>query len=190
VNDDERADAALLAASADGDHAAFAVLVRRHVRSATLLAAQILGSRNDAEDVVQEAFLLVYRKSGTFDPTRQFAPWFFAIVRRLASNRRTRTWRQSRLLQLWHWATSVRSGATRVELERVASLDAEGVSRSLAGLSGMQRACFELVIIRGLSPKEVAAMHDISESTVRQHVFRARETLRLVLGTDGDPNES
>ena len=53
-------------------------------------------------------------------------------------------------------------------------------------LPPMQRACFELVTIRGLSTHEVAAMHGISESTVRQHVFRARASLRDHLGsTDG-----
>jgi DNA-directed RNA polymerase specialized sigma24 family protein len=45
----------------------------------------------------------------------------------------------------------------------------------------MQRACFELVAVRDLTTEEVAAMHGISESTVRQHVFRARAALRGVL---------
>ena len=53
MNDDGRTDAALLAATAAGDEAAFAVLVRRYVRGATLLAAQCLEDRNDAEDVIQ-----------------------------------------------------------------------------------------------------------------------------------------
>jgi DNA-directed RNA polymerase specialized sigma24 family protein len=45
----------------------------------------------------------------------------------------------------------------------------------------MQRACFELVAIRDLATEEVAAMHGISESTVRQHLFRARTALRYAL---------
>lgn len=51
----------------------------------------------------------------------------------------------------------------------------------------MQRACFELVVVRGLGTDEVAAMHGIAESTVRQHVFRARTALRKLLGGDVSP---
>ena len=49
----------------------------------------------------------------------------------------------------------------------------------------MQRACFDLVVMRDLSIEEVAVMHGISESTVRQHVFRARAALRTILEDNG-----
>jgi DNA-directed RNA polymerase specialized sigma24 family protein len=51
------------------------------------------------------------------------------------------------------------------------------VERTMAELPPMQRACFEMVVLRGISTDETAAMHGISESTVRQHVFRARKFL-------------
>ena len=101
MSNDERADAALLAATVRGDGAAFGVLVRRHIRAATLLAAQLLGDRDEAEDVVQDAFTVVHRNARTFDADRPFGPWFFAIVRRLAANRRSRELRRERLLRLW-----------------------------------------------------------------------------------------
>ena len=175
---DERTDAELLTAASAGDHSAFAVLVRRYVRQATLLAAQFLGSRNDAEDVTQEAFLVVYRSATKFDVGRPFAPWFFAIVRRLAANRRDRDVRRSRILKLWTWMRRSESSSERPEGALHAALDAGSAERALDSLSPMQRACFELVAVRGLSNDEVAAMYDISESTVRQHVFRARAALR------------
>jgi RNA polymerase sigma-70 factor (ECF subfamily) len=191
VNDDARTDAALLAATARGDDAAFAVLVRRYIRAATLLAAQFLGDRNDAEDIVQDAFTVVYRNRHTFDADRPFAPWFFAIIRRLAANRRSRAVRRARLLRLWGWAIGREPAFSRPEVTLVAHLDAAGATRAMATLAPMQRACFELVAIRGLSTKEVAAMHGISESTVRQHVFRARTALRSVLnGNEREREES
>lgn len=191
MNDDARTDAALLAATARGDDAAFAVLVRRYIRAATLLAAQFLGDRNDAEDTVQDAFTVVYRNMHTFDADRPFAPWFFAIIRRLAANRRSREVRRARLLRLWGWAIGRELASSRAEVTLVAHLDAAAATRAMEMLAPMQRACFELVVIRGLSTKEVAAMHGISESTVRQHVFRARTTLRSVLdGNERKPEES
>lgn len=190
MNNDERTDAALLAATAAGDHAAFAVLVRRYIRTATLLAAQFLGNGNDAEDVVQDAFTVVYRTKHKFDTERPFGPWLFGIIRRLAANRRSRDMRRARLSLLWGWATDRDPASSLAEKPLVAHLDAAVAKRAMATLSPMQRACFDLVAIRGVSTKEVAAMHGISESTVRQHVFRARGALRdLLEGNEGERND-
>lgn len=181
VNDDARTDAELLAATARGDGAAFAVLVRRYIRSATLLAAQLLGDRDDAEDVVQDAFTVVHRNARTFDAARPFGPWFYAMVRRLAANRRARDSRRARLLELFGRKELAEPLSTDVEAAVVAQLDGAEALRAMNDLSPMQRACLELVVLRGLTTEEVAAMHGISESTVRQHVFRARAAVRRAL---------
>jgi len=184
-SDETRTDGELVAATARGDDAAFAVLVRRYVRQATLLAAQYLGVRHEAEDIVQDALMIVHRVARRFDADRPFPPWFFAIVRRLASNRRSRNSRGGRLLRLW-WRPNVDEPvAVGFEAGLVAGIDAAVARRAMNMLAPMQRACFELVAIRGLSTTEVAAMHGIAESTVRQHVFRARAALRHALGKTG-----
>jgi len=186
VSNDGRTDAELLAATARGDGTAFAPLVRRYVRPATLLAAQLLGDRDEAEDIVQDAFTVVHRHSRKFDAERPFAPWFFAIVRRLAANRRSRDLRRDRLLRLWGRGATASSTPPQADAAVLARLDAAAASRAMEDLSPMQRACFELVAVRDLSIEEVAAMHGISESTVRQHVFRARAALRGTLDRKPD----
>jgi RNA polymerase sigma-70 factor, ECF subfamily len=188
VADEGRTDAELLAASGRGDDAAFAALVRRYIRAATLLAVQYLGDRDDAEDIVQSAFIVVHKKAGTFDPERPFAPWVYAIVRRLASNRRARDARRARLLGLWG-TTDVEPATAPADAAIDAGDAADAARRAMADLSPMQRACLELVAVRGLSTQEVAAMHGISESTVRQHVFRARAALRSALDPSSDDYE-
>src|SRR5205809_5375160 len=80
-----------------------------------------------------------------------FAPWFFAIVRRLATNRRSRDWRRARLLRLWGWATGGEPASSGAEAALIAHLDAGPAKRAMETLSPMQRACFELVSVRGLS---------------------------------------
>ena len=181
MSNDGRTDAELLAATARGDGAAFAVLVRRYIRAATLLASQLLGDRDEAEDIVQDAFTVVHRNARTFDAGRPFASWFFAIVRRLAANRRSRDLRRERLLRSWRSGSIAASVSPSADDALLARLDAAAARRAMEDLSPMQRACFELVAVRDLSTEEVAAMHGISESTVRQHVFRARAALRGVL---------
>jgi RNA polymerase sigma-70 factor (ECF subfamily) len=181
VTEEDRTDAELLAASRRGDDAAFGALVRRHIRPATLLATRLLGDRSAAEDVVQDGFLVVYRQAHKFDAARPFAPWCLAIIRRLAVNRLARDHRRSRLLRLGSRFTGAADASRGDESRLVARLDAALATRALDTLPPMQRACFELVALQGLSNEEVAAMHGISESTVRQHVFRARAALRRVL---------
>ena len=178
---DARTDGELVEATGRGDGEAFAVLVRRYVRPATMLAAQFLGSLDEAEDIVQDALLIVHRDARRFDATRPFAPWFYAIVKRLAANRRSRRLRRARLFRLWRGRLTREPASPPAEAALNASLDAGAAARAMRTLTPMQRACFELVEIRGLSSQEAAVMHGISESTVRQHVFRARASLRSVL---------
>ena len=185
MGNDDRGDAELLAAGARGDAPAFGVLVRRHIRAATLLAAQLLGDRDDAEDIVQDAFTVVLERARTFDATRPFPPWLFGIVRRLAQHRRARVARRARLLRLWGRGTVAVPEPVHIEAALLAGVDVERVRELMRSLSPMQRACFELVTVRDLSPAEVGAMHEISEATVRQHVFRARQALRRALEPEG-----
>ena len=185
MDDDERTDAELLAATVRGDGAAFGVLVRRHIRAATLLAVQLTGDRDDAEDIVQDSFTVVHRKARQFDKVRPFAPWLYAIVRRLAANRRARQWRRERLLRRWRGGDTADHSPASAANALEARLDVAAAGRAMESLSPMQRACFELVAVRDLPVDEGAAMHGISESTVRQHVFRARAALRAALGGTG-----
>lgn len=177
---DERSDGELLAAAADHDGAAFTLLVRRYIRAATLLAAQLLGDADDAEDVVQVAFTIVYRDAAKFDGGRPLGPWLYAIVRRLASNRRARDARRGRMLARWGRDTEP-APAPPPDAAVQASVDGGVAARAMTSLPPMQRACFELVVVKELSIEEVAAMHGIAESTVRQHLFRARAALRQSL---------
>jgi RNA polymerase sigma-70 factor (ECF subfamily) len=184
LGEDGRSDADLLA-SARADEAAFGILVRRYVRTVTLLAAQILGDKDEAEDIAQDVFVVVFDRSSAFDATRPFPPWLFGIVRRLAMKRRARSARRRRLLRLWSGRSSETFDARQAEQALATRLDdarsEERARDALSQLSPMQRACFELVAVRAVQTGDVAAMHGISEATVRQHVFRARQALRKTI---------
>ncbi len=75
-------DETLLALIVQGSHAAFSALAERHAQRFYLGAYQLLQNREDAEDVVQEAFLKLWRQPGLWDPSRgtKFTTWFYRIV--------------------------------------------------------------------------------------------------------------
>lgn len=179
--DDRLDDGALLASIAAGDEHACRLLVRRHVRAATLLAVQLTGDRDDAEDIVQSAFILAFERAAGLDRGRPFAPWLFGVVRRLAMKAKVRSAHRWALRR--RWAAEPASTAHTGEARLDAASDLDLVRRHLRDQPAMQRVCFELVVLRDLAVAEVAAMHDIGESTVRQHVFRARRDLRASLGS-------
>ena len=181
MHDDARSDGELVARVAAGDDDACAELVRRHLRAATLFAAQLTGDRDDAEDIVQAAFILAIERADALDPSRPFAPWLFGVVRRLALKRRVRQARRSRLWQRWRAPGDGEAAGNDSSLD--AASDLALVRRELQTLPAMQQACFELVALRDVAVEDVAAMYEISPSTVRQHVFRARRELRARLST-------
>lgn len=176
---DRPSDAPLLVRLADGDERACAELVQRYARPATLFAAQLMGDRDEAEDLVQAAFVLAVKRAGELDPSRPFGPWLFGVVRRLAAKRHERRARRRALWQRWHGGDERRAPSVESTVE--AASDLALVRRELRALAVMQRACFELVVLRDVAVDDVAAMYDISPSTVRQHVFRARQALRAKL---------
>jgi RNA polymerase sigma-70 factor (ECF subfamily) len=176
--DGNPSDAELLARGARGDGAAFGVLLRRHLRSTTALALELVGNLDDAEDVVQEAFLVTLDRAAAFDASRPFAPWVHGVVRHKAMRLRARAARRHRLLRLIGWRDS-----TTIDEERVDAEETAVRARALVdALPEMQRRCFDLHVSRGLPTTEVAERCGIAESTVRQHVYRARVALRRALG--------
>lgn len=177
ANDADTPDAELLSRGAAGEGRAFGVLVRRYVQSATSLALELVGNRDDAEDVVQEAFLVALDRAAVFDPMRPFGAWLHGIVRHKAMRLRVRAARRRRLLRLFGWPESPPPSGDRED----ASMTVAKAAALVQTLPEMQRRCFDLHVGRGLPTAEVAAQCGIAESTVRQHIFRARTALRRAL---------
>lgn len=172
----------LAARAQAGDPQAFEALVRRLVRPAFAAAWEFVPTREDAEDIVQDAFARAWRQLGSYDTARPFAPWFFAILRNVARNAR-------RFDRRWHTVPltdEVIIDEPRTVGEEQDALSAPGVvdriHAALDELSPMQRACFRLTAIEGFASAEAGQMLGVSDATVRVHAHRARKALRARLG--------
>jgi len=90
-------DAELIAAVLEGDHESFAGLVRRYQDSCTRFAVRMLGSRADADDVLQTAFMRAFRGLKGCQDREKFGGWLYQIVvnecRTFASRQRRRDMR-------------------------------------------------------------------------------------------------
>jgi RNA polymerase sigma-70 factor (ECF subfamily) len=173
----ELTDAQLAQRVQRGDAAAFDTLVIRHMRRAHGVAMRLLGQSEDAEDLVQDAFVAALQKIDTFDTERDFAPWFYRIlVNRCLNARKARSRRHTVDLP-GEVATSAASPL--VETER-SELRAQ-LQRAMAQLPERQRIIVTMFDLEGFSSPEIADVLEISDGTVRWHLHQARRALREAL---------
>jgi RNA polymerase sigma-70 factor (ECF subfamily) len=170
-------DRELLVRVQGGDTGAFDALVQRYLPRARALARRLMQDPDDADDLVQDAFLRALDRIATFDVERAFGPWFTRLLvntgidqRRKQSVRRT----ESHDPETFAGKSSPHRDAEQAELRQ--SLD-----KALQELPDRQRLIVSLFEIDGHSTEEVASMLSVSKVTVRWHLHQARRTLREAL---------
>lgn len=167
-------DDALMGRIAAGDPAAFRRLMERHVDGAYRLARRVTGSRSEAEDAVQEAFLRVWTRAQSWAPGRAlFSTWLWRVVLNLSLDSRRR--RSHAPLELAAEPSDPRPDA----VERIAEREqTEWVDRAVAALPERQRAALALVYGNGASNVQAAEALGISVGALEQLLVRAKRTLR------------
>jgi len=169
-------DTSLVARVRAGDADAFDALVHTYMRQAFQLAYRVVGHREDAEDLVQEAFLAAYQYLDSYDASRPFGPWLMRIVLNRGANlRRSRARRETEP------ETDAVSPAPSALDESERAEAREQLQRALATLSDRQRMIVTLFDVDGLTSTEIGEMLELSAGTVRWHLHEARRTLRSAL---------
>jgi RNA polymerase sigma-70 factor (ECF subfamily) len=163
----------------NGDTEAFGDLVRRYERRAFAIGWRLLGVREDAEDLVQDAFITALDKLDSFDERRPFGPWFFRIlVNHGMSRLRSRRVRSREPLP-----ESLGDPAALPDRVAEQSELAARVHAALGELTDRQRLTVQLLELDGFTTAEVAAMLEVAEPTVRWTLHAARKRLRAELET-------
>lgn len=166
-------DEILVARAVDGDTAAFETLVQRHGPLMRAYTSRIVGSRTEADDVVQEAFIIAWRQLAALRNGGSVKSWLMRIASRqaLAHIRRRPT----------DAALPPREVpvATDTHPENVAVRNAElrALSVALDKLPEDQRQCWLLREIAELSYDEMAEEMHLSPATVRGKLARARTNI-------------
>lgn len=168
-------DTALLAAVADGDHGAFSTLMDRHGPRALALAIRMTGTRQDAEDIVQEAFLRVWRHAGRWDPSggARFSTWLYRIVLNLCLDRKRRA-PMAPLDEIAEPEDPSPDGLQQYSGEQARGL----VQEALESLPERQRAALALCYFGNVSGQEAADSLEMSVSALESLLVRGRRALR------------
>jgi RNA polymerase sigma-70 factor, ECF subfamily len=163
----------LMIAAQRGHRESYDALLTRVVRVVQAFVRTRVGDVAWCDDVVQEALLAVHRARHTYDPSRPFAPWLYAIIHNrfidaLRAERR-------RLLRELDAAAAGESGeCPRQERDALSS----DVRRAVSGLPDNQRRVIELLKFEDLSVREVASRLGMTETNVKVTAHRGYRALR------------
>ncbi len=170
-------DAALVMDIKSGNRMALGKLVERHKKLAYRLALGLVGNRDDAYDISQEAFLRVYRSADTYDSTQPFLPWFYKIVSNLCQTwlkRRSR--RENKMVDV-----EDASFLLVDESNPEAALEKKEIvlilRKALLELPYDDREIITLQHFRGMSYDEIAELLGIPRGTVMSRLYYARKKL-------------
>ena len=170
---------ALVARIKDGKDGAFDILVKRYLRRAHAVAFRMLRHEEDAEDVVQDAFLRALDRIDQCAPGRAFGPWFFRILITQALNSR----RSQKVRATDELSDDVHGGDDAPDTDAERSEIRARFGTALAALPEKQRMVVELSELEGFSSGEIAEMLDMPAGTVRWHLHQARSQLRQALAS-------
>jgi RNA polymerase sigma-70 factor, ECF subfamily len=165
-------DADLVRQALRGDREAFGMLVAQYEKPIYNLAYRMVGDADEAADIAQNAFVKAYRKLGSYDPAHRFFSWLYRIavnesLNHLAWKRRRRELDPD---------PPVTPPQPDEDFQLVETSDLLG--RALAAMTLEQRVVIILKHLILLPYRDIAAILDISEKTVKSRLFAARQVLR------------
>ncbi|HAG51057.1 MAG: hypothetical protein A2X87_06380 [Deltaproteobacteria bacterium GWC2_42_51] len=185
------ADNLLIEQFRSGDNRAFEEIVRRYRDKAHGLAYHLLGNREDAEDISQEAFVIVYKKVSGFRGESSFKTWFYRIVVNLChSHLRRRRWKnmigygsgnekgdEKAIIDEMSLRTMAKD--VSAEMDKVKLKNA--VENAIRSLPAQQREVFVMKHFHGMKISEIAECLKCAEGTIKSHLFRAIKNLQEIL---------
>src|SRR3954466_1710703 len=165
-----------------GDTIAFEVVYERHATAAFSLAYRMTGKRNVAEDVVQEAFLSLWRSGARYDRTRgSVRTWVLGIVHHRAIDALRRSFVHDRRRASDEGIEERLEADVRTDAEVARRQEADAVRAARQTLPGEQVQVIELAYFGGFTHTEIAEMLQVPVGTVKGRMRLGLEKLRNAL---------
>jgi RNA polymerase sigma-70 factor (ECF subfamily) len=157
-----------------GDKSAFSALVIRHQRGLLRLGLRFVKDLDQAEDIVQEAFIKAYEKIGSFEGRSSFKSWLFQIALNTARNRLRETRRETVDVEETHLAVAP-VGETALVHTAIADL----LTREVEKLPFRQRTALVLRVYEDLNFSEIAEVmacpYDTAKANYRHALLKLKE---------------
>ena len=170
-----------------GSKEAFESIVKMYMKKAYFIALGLVGNRDDAMELSQEAFILAYRNIKNLKPDRRFFPWFYQILKNVCFShlRKTKNRRSHSLEKLEEQAPVAEvddSFTPEVVAERNETKDR--IWKAIGKLSEKHREVIILRHFQNLSYEQMAQILFCSRGTVMSRLYHARQRLKELLGTE------
>ena len=179
----ELADEDLMPLVHDGNARAFEVVFDRHADAAFSLAYRMCGRRGMAQDIVQDAFLSLWRSGARYDRTRgSVRSWVLSVVRNRAIDMFRRETVHSGRDVSAEGVVERMPAPDDVAVDAERREDARGVRSALRDLPAEQRQVIELAYFGGFSHLQIAEMLDVPAGTVKGRMRLGLSKLRVALG--------
>ena len=168
-------DKRLMAKTSNGDRKAFAKLVEKYQKLAWSIAYRLLHEPSEAEDVVQEAFMKIFRNAENYRPLARFNTYLTRVVTRLCYDH----WKKKRPLYINPDDRPTEPAPAASPLDELQ--DAENrrvIRRAVDSLPQRERVAIVLQHYEGFSYREIAESLDATEKAVERLLARARQRLQ------------
>lgn len=162
--------AVLMARVQDGDRECFRALLDDIGPTLTNFLRRRIADRDELEDVYQDTLMAFFQSRHTYDPSRPFEPWIFAIARNIAADHARRYWTRATFEKLTETTPeSADHGDSRFESR---------LSDAMADLPDQQREAFSMLKLEGLSIEQAAQRAGTSVGALRVRAHRAYKALK------------
>jgi len=142
-------------------------VVKRHENKLLRTALAVVRNNADAEDIVQDVFVKLFQKQPNFESAEHETAWLIRVTVNMCKNRLRLFWRRNTVPLLETYPAE--EGGQHDTMQAVLALPTK------------YRVVIHLFYYEGYSTKEIAEMTEQKETTVRQHLTRARRLLKDLL---------
>jgi len=161
-----------------GEIEIFEMLVIKYQADVLSMTWSVLGDKEEAKDVTQEAFIQTYLNLNRFDSTKSFRNWLYAIAYKRCLDRKRKERSLSRFIQK---AIKEKNPNTEVESEEKRLECSETFGPILNKLNEKERTAIYLKMSNGYTAKEISEIFNCAESTVRVYLLNAKRKLKKLL---------